>query len=231
MNPRGPVLLAGATGLVGGQGLSRLLAGDAGPRVVAPDRRHPGPTHPRLAVVVAGFEPARDAALAADIAAAAPRLSAFDCGHGTPPTPPGSREAFVAVDRGLVLRLAQIARDLGADHAVLVSSVGASAQSGNFYLRVKGEAERGIAAMGFRRVDVLRPGLLLGERRGSRPMETLARTVAPVVNPLLRGRLGRYRAIAAAEVAAAAVALLDQDAAGVLVHEHASLHGLAAISR
>ena len=227
----GPVLLAGATGLVGGQVLSRLLAGDAGPRVVAPVRRHPGPTHPRLAVVVAGFEPARDAALAADIAAAAPRLSAFVCCLGTTLKAAGSREAFVAVDRGLVLRLAQIARDLGADHAVLVSSVGASAQSGNFYLRVKGEAERGIAAMGFRRVDVLRPGLLLGERRGSRPMETLARTVAPVVNPLLRGRLGRYRAIAAAEVAAAAVALLDQDAAGVLVHEHASLHGLAAISR
>ena len=138
---------------------------------------------------------------------------------------------MVAFDRGLVLRLAKLARELGADHAVLVSSVGASAQSGNFYLRVKGEAERGIAAAGFRRVDILRPGLLLGDRAQSRPMERLARVVAPAVNPLLRGRLVRYRAIAADDVAAAAVALLAQESDGVFVHEHASLRGLAAISR
>ena len=227
----GPVLLAGATGLVGGRVLARLLAGAEGPHVVAPGRHRPAATHPRLTTVETAFEPARDDELAAAIATVAPGVSAWICCLGTTQRAAGSREAFVAIDRGLVLRLAKIALDLGATHAVLVSSVGASAQSGNFYLRVKGEAERGIAALGFRRVDVLRPGLLLGERVESRPLERLARTVAPLANPLLRGRFARYRAIDADDVAAAAVALLAQDTAGVFVHEHASLHGLAAISR
>ena len=231
MTPSGPVLLAGATGLVGGRVLARLLAGGDGPLVVAPGRRRPVDTHPRLTTIETGFEPARDDDLKAMIGAVAPAVSAYLCCLGTTLRAAGSREAFVAIDRGLVLRLAKLARELGADHAVLVSSVGASAQSGNFYLRVKGEVERGIAALGFRRVDVLRPGLLLGDRTQSRPAERLARAAAPWLNPLIRGRLARFRAIDADDVAAAAVALLAQESDGVFVHEHASLRGLAAISR
>ena len=227
MTPSGPVLLAGATGLVGGRVLARLLAGGDGPLVVAPGRRRPADTHPRLTTIETGFEPARDDDLKAMIGAVAPAVSAYLCCLGTTLRAAGSREAFVAIDRGLVLRLAKLARELGADHAVLVSSVGASAQSGNFYLRVKGEVERGMGALGFRRVDVLRPGLLLGDRTQSRRRAR----AAPWLNPLIRGRLARYRAIDADDVAAAAVALLAQESDGVFVHEHASLRGLAAISR
>jgi uncharacterized protein YbjT (DUF2867 family) len=224
----GTVLLAGATGLVGGRVLARLLAAPDGPRVIAPVRR-PLPAAARLEAPVVDLAAADEAGLRARIVALAPRLDAYVCCLGTTIRAAGSREAFVAVDRELVLRLAAIARECGADHAVLVSSVGASAQSGNFYLRVKGETERGLAALGFRRVDILRPGLLLGERSERRPAERLARTLAPAFNPLLRGRLARYRAIPADEVAAAAVALLAQDSDGTFVHEHASLHGLAGL--
>ena len=90
--------------------------------------------------------------------------------------------------------------------------------------------ERGLAALGFTRVDVLRPGLLLGDRAQHRRGEAIARALAPAFNPLLRGKLSRYRAIPADDVAAAAVALLEQDAPGVFVHEHASISGLAAIA-
>ena len=40
----------------------------------------------------------------------------------------------------------------------------ASAKAGNFYLRTKGETEDGLRALGFERLDILRPGLLTGER-------------------------------------------------------------------
>ena len=230
MSDPGTVLLAGASGLVGGHVLARLLAAPAGPRVLAPVRRPLSVAHPRLDAVVVDL--AGDVvALRERLRAAAPTVSAYVCCLGTTIRDAGSREAFVDVDRELVLRLADVARDLGARHAVLVSSVGASAQSGNFYLRVKGEGERGLAALGFDRVDVLRPGLLLGERAQHRRGEAIARRLAPAFNPLLRGRLARYRAIPADDVAAAAVALLSQDTDGVFVHEHASLSGLAAITR
>lgn len=228
MSFAGPVVLAGASGLVGGHVLRRLLAAADGPHVLVPARHALQQAHPRLDTVVVDLACAdQDESLGQRLAAHAPRVAAFVCCLGTTIRAAGSREAFVAVDRELVLRLAGIARGLGAAHAVLVSSVGASAQSGNFYLRVKGEAERGIAGLGYAGVDLVRPGLLLGERSEARPLERFAQFVAPIIGPLLPGRLERYRAIDADEVAAAIVALLGRGPAGTVVHEHASLHTLA----
>lgn len=227
MTPPGAVLLAGATGLVGGGVLSQVLAAAQGPQVVAPLRRPLARVHPRLSAVVTDLSAGAEA-LSSAVAAVAPQVSAYVCCLGTTLKQAGSREAFLAVDRELVLRLGDVAHRLGARHAILVSSVGASAQSGNFYLRVKGEAERGLAELGFERLDLLRPGLLLGERGERRLAEGLGQRLAPLANPLLLGGLRRYRAIAAADVAAAAVALLRQgETPGRFVHEYASLRALA----
>ena len=225
MNARRAVLLAGATGLVGGRVLARWLAAADGPVVIAPVRRALAVSHPRLQPLVGHWD---GDAVAAALAASGATLEAYACCLGTTIRQAGSREAFLAVDRDLVLALGAIAHDLGARQALLVSSVGASAQSGNFYLRVKGEAERGLAASGFERVDCLRPGLLLGERAERRFAEGLGQRLAPLANPLLRGPLRRYRAIRADTVAGALVALAGRDEPGRFVHEYKALAALAA---
>lgn len=222
------VLLAGATGLVGAHVLQQLLAQPAAPWVVAPVRRALPVESRRLSTVVGDLADAgQDAALMERLRAITPHLDAYVCALGTTIRKAGSPEAFIAVDRELVLRLARMARELGARHAILVSSVGASAQSGNFYLRVKGETERALCELGFDRVDLLRPGLLLGDRSESRTGEGIARTLAPVTNPLMFGPLRRFRAIEAEQVAAAAVNLLGQSEPGRFVHEYAGLQALA----
>ena len=222
------VLLAGASGLVGQQVVSQLLARSDGPRVLAPVRRELPARSPRLVSLVSGLAASEDDALAERLRIEVAAIDAYVCCLGTTIKKAGSREAFLAVDRDLVLRLAAIARELGARQAVVVSSVGASAQSGNFYLRVKGETERALGDMGFERVDLLRPGLLLGDRQESRPGEAIARALTPFTNPLMRGPLRRYRGIAASDVAAAAVALLGQHEPGRFAHENADLMALAA---
>lgn len=222
------VLLAGASGLVGRHVLARLLSQAAGPRVLAPVRRQLSVRSNRLVTVVSELAAADEASLTEQLRGAAPAVEAYICCLGSTIRKAGSREAFLAVDRDLVLRLAGIARELGARQAIVVSSVGASAQSGNFYLRVKGETERALNDMGFERVDLLRPGLLLGEREESRPGEAIARALTPFTNPLMRGPLRRYRGIAASDVAAAAVALLGRDEPGHFAHENAGLVALAA---
>ena len=225
------VLLAGATGLVGGLVLRGLLAArDFDGTVYAPVRRDPGLADPRLVPLRTDFAPgAGDFGLAAAIAARSSwPLAAYVSCLGTTIRTAGSREAFIAVDRDLVLRTAQVAREQGARHAVLVSSVGASRQSGNFYLRVKGEVEDALARIGFERVDLVQPGLLLGERNERRPTERLMQALAPVGNVLMQGGLQRYRSIPASEVATAILRLLEQDAAGVFSHRYASLRALAA---
>jgi uncharacterized protein YbjT (DUF2867 family) len=228
--PAGTILLAGATGLVGGLVLRRLLASDFTGTVVAPSRRATGLDDPRLLDLPCDFS--ADGVEARIVEALRARdalpLDAFVCALGTTLRAAGSRAAFIAVDRDLVLRLATFAYAQGARRAVLVSSVGASRQSGNFYLRVKGEVEDAVEAIGFSRVDTLQPGLLLGPRETRRPAEALAQRAAPLADLLLHGRLRRYRSIDADAVAAAAIALLGERGPGIFSHEHEAIRALAA---
>ncbi|MEO8160473.1 MAG: NAD-dependent dehydratase [Arenimonas sp.] len=225
------LLLAGATGLVGGLVLRQLLAAPRFNGVVyAPVRRDPGIVDARLSALTSNFAPGSgDLQLSAAIEARGARpLDAYVSCLGTTLRAAGSREAFIAVDRDLVLRLAQLAYDHGARHAVLVSSVGASRQSGSFYLRVKGEVEDAVAKIGFTRLDLIQPGLLLGPRNERRPAERLAQALAPLTNALMQGALQRYRSISASEVAAAIVRLLPETGRGVFSHRYQSLRVLAA---
>ena len=224
------ILLAGATGLVGGLTLRRLLDNlrFAG-LVFAPSRRELGLADGRLVTLQTDFSSVQSAA---ELAAAIQRhpahqLDSYISCLGTTIKTAGSREAFIAVDRDLVLRLGQLAFDQGARHAILVSSVGASRQSGNFYLRVKGEVEDALEKIGFDRLDVLQPGLLLGERKQRRPAEALAQVFAPLANPVMLGKLRRYRSIEADAVAGAIVRLLGFDEPGQFSHLHDSIRALS----
>lgn len=217
-----PVLLAGATGLVGAEVLRQLLIGTTGKSaIVAPSRRALDIADPRLMAPVVDLESASADAVIEDAIKdhANGHVETFICCLGTTIKAAGSREAFIAVDRELVLRLARLARAHGARHAILVSSAGSSRQSGNFYLRVKGEVEDAMEKLGFERLDILRPGLLLGERNQRRPAEALFRVLAPASNLLLQGkRLRSYRAVEVAVLARAITAMLRADSPGTFCH-------------
>jgi uncharacterized protein YbjT (DUF2867 family) len=198
---KGPVLLAGATGLVGGHCLRQLIR-QADRQVVAVVRRPLGLNLPFLQTVVSELGRLEDMPPPALTTPGAIAL----CALGTTLRRAGSQEAFRAVDRDGVLAFARWCQRLGARSFVLVSSVGAAPASRSFYLRVKAEAEREVAALGWTRLVILRPGLLLGRRDERRPGEAIAQVAMPLLHPLLRGRLRRYRGIDAAVVARAMIA-------------------------
>ncbi len=130
-------------------------------------------------------------------------------------------DAFRAVDYDLVLETAKNAVAAGCQRMVSVSSVGASLQSKNFYLRVKGEVERDLAKVGMKRLDILRPGLLKGARQSDFRMgEGLAKIASPLIDPLLRGTNSAYRSIEAKAVAAGALELSLRKAAGKFAHNN-----------
>ena len=211
------VLLAGATGLVGTCAMQAVRAHPA-LRLVALSRREaPIPRGSRMEMVVAD-----PAGWPEAVAAIAPE--AVICALGTTRRRAGSEDAFRAVDHDLVLRVARAAKAAGASHFVLVSSVGANSMGKGFYLRVKGEVEAALTALRFRRLDILRPGLLRGPRANDRrPLERLALLASPLADLLLHGDKRRYRSIDARTVAAAALQLTREKAAGRFVHENESI--------
>ncbi|MEQ8264170.1 NAD-dependent epimerase/dehydratase family protein [Pseudohaliea sp.] len=206
------VVLAGATGLVG-RAFVRI-AGEGDYPVTAVGRRD-----------VEGVA----ATIRTDFSAplALPPADVALCALGTTMATAGSRAAFYAVDHVAVLHFAQAALAAGIRHFIVISAVGADPRSPVFYSRVKGETERDLAALGFARLDILRPGLLLGRRRERRPGEALFQRLDPVLRRLLPGPLSRYAGIPAATVAAAMLALCGQGGEGTTIHHNAELRRLA----
>lgn len=201
-------LVLGATGLVGRHVLELLLGDDAWRRVTVLARRDPGRSHPRLETRIADLEKMEeqeDAFAVTDVL----------CCLGTTIRQAGSQEAFRRVDHDYVVRSARLASGRGARHFLLVSALGADAESRIFYNRVKGEAERDVAALPFAGVALLRPSLLLGDRADRRFAEAAAQRVAPVLAPLLVGPLRKYRAIGADVMARAMVRVAAAGIRGV----------------
>ena len=208
------IAIIGGSGLVGGLLLDRLAAqGKADVHAVL---RRAVADRPGLSqhVMPASEWPAAIAALGADT---------FISTLGTTIRQAGSQAAFVAIDKTLLLDCAAAS---GARHCISVSSVGAG--GGGFYLKTKGEAETGLQAIGFDRLDILRPGLLLGDRTGPlRPAERIGMALAPVTNLLTPAAFDRYRAIEAAKVAAAIAALIDARTPGDYIHHNREMLALA----
>ncbi len=205
-------LLAGGTGLVGKEFVR--LAREVDYPLTAVGRRD---VEGVAATIRADFS-TRPALPPADVAL---------CALGTTMASAGSRAAFYAVDHDAVLHFAQAAQSAGVRHFIVISAVGANARSPVFYSRVKGETERDLAALGFARLDILRPGLLLGHREERRPGEALLQRLDPVLSRLMIGPLGRYAGIPAATVAAAMLVLCSQSSGGKYIHHNAEILRLA----
>lgn len=208
-------LLVGATGKIGRE-VMRLAGVQPELRLVALTRREaPIPEGVRMEMVVAPTESWGEA-----IVSLAPR--AVICALGTTRAEAGSEEAFREVDHDLVMAVAQAARDAGTETFVLVSSVGADRHARLFYPRVKGEVEDAIGKLRFKRLNVLRPGLLRGGQRpgDTRPVEALMRAISPLTDLFLQGKNSIYRSIPARTVAGAAVFFALARQQGKFVHEH-----------
>ncbi len=133
------------------------------------------------------------------------------CCLGTTIRKAGSQAAFRAIDYELVLKIARIAVQQGVTRILVVSSIGADAQSGNFYLQTKGEMERDLQLLPFQRIKILRPSILTGQRKEFRLGEKVGIFFATVVAQFMTGNLRKYRPISAETVARAMIALADDE--------------------
>jgi uncharacterized protein YbjT (DUF2867 family) len=213
-------LMLGATGLVGSHLLQRVLDASRYDVVTSLVRRPSGNMHPKLKEVPVMFD---------ELALFRNSIRGDDvfCCLGTTLRAAGSREAFRKVDEEYVVNAAHLALQNGAVRFFLISSVGANPRSSFFYTQVKGEVERTISAMPFPSVVILRPSMLLGERKEKRPAERIVGGLMSSVSVAMVGPLGRYRPVHADTVARAMLAAAATERPGVSIYEGQEIESLA----
>jgi len=187
-------LLAGSTGLTGKCCLNLLLKSEAYEKVIIPVRNKTDTENEKLFQLIINYDNINDYKN---------EMKAVDifCCLGTTIKKAGSKEEFYKVDFKYVYDLAELCRNNGAKTFSLISSIGADKNSGNFYLKVKGEIEDAVIKLGYDTTNIFRPSFLAGERNESRPGEKAGLFIMKLLAPLLQGPLKKYRAIDAETVA------------------------------
>lgn len=207
------VVMIGATGAVGGQVLQTVLQQPGLQRLTLIGRRPVlGLTHPAVQQ-----RKVDDLQQTASYMVELAGHDAAVCTLGVGQPSKISRQEFVRVDRDSVLAFAGACRRAGVRHFELLGSVGAHPRSWSFFLRTKGELEEGLKALGFERLSLFQPSMILTPTNRYGWTQAMTLRVTPWVNPLLLGGARKYRGIAVERLGAAMALNLLRPGSGVQI--------------
>jgi len=211
--------LVGATGLIGSYLLEELLNDPWFDTVRILIRRPLDITHPKLEKKIVDFNDS-DSLLVA--------LSNSDvlfCAIGsTMKKVKGDKEAYRKIDFDIPVKLARFCKMSGCEKFFLVSSAGANSKSRNFYQRLKGETDNAVKEFGPKTIHIMRPSLLLGERKEFRFGENIGKAVMTSLSFLIPEK---YKAIQGKDVAKVMLALAKKKEEGVFIHENREIRNLS----
>lgn len=204
--------IIGVTGLIGNYLLEELLEDNYYDTVRILIRRPIEPTHPKLEKKLVDFNDG-DSMLVA--------LSNSDvvfCAIGTTQKKvKNDKAAYRKVDYDIAVNAARFCKMTGCGKFILVSSVGANSKSNNFYLKLKGEVEDAVKAVGLKAVYIMRPSVLLGDRKEFRLGEKIGKGFMSALSFLMPSK---YKPVHARDVAKAMLAASKKDEAGFFIYEY-----------
>ncbi|MEI9913105.1 MAG: NAD(P)H-binding protein [Bacteroidota bacterium] len=202
--------IIGVTGLIGDH-LYELLKKDKSFDTIRLIVRRPIPKDdPRTEIKLVDFSDAESLQLAID------GSDIVFCTVGTTQRKvKGDKEAYRKVDYNIPVSAARFCKATGCETFVLVSAIGANSKSSNFYLKLKGEVEDAVKETGLRSVHIMRPSMLLGDRKEFRLGEKIGKVVMSGLSFLIPSK---YKAIHAGKVAEAMVAVAKKNKEGFFVY-------------
>ncbi|MEC5166891.1 uncharacterized protein YbjT (DUF2867 family) [Flavobacterium sp. PL11] len=205
-------LIIGSTGLVGSQLLDLLLESNDYKNVIAFTKRDMNINHPKLVQHIIDFdkpESYKHLVIGDD----------FFCCIGTTIKVAGSQKAFRKVDFEYPKQFALYALENKVEQFLLISALGAKANSSNFYLKTKAEIENFLKECTFESVAVLRPSLLLGDRSQFRFAEKMGAYFMKVFSFVFVGKLKKFKAIESKVLAKALLNVANTTRKGIVIYE------------
>lgn len=187
-------LLAGASGLVGNELLHILLDSPNYSQVKILVRRPLDIAHEKLEQVVTDFDKL-------DHYSKHFAVDDVYCCLGTTIKKAGSQDAFKKVDYEYPLKMAELAKSQQVKNFLIITALGADADSKVFYSRTKGQLQVRLKKIGLTALHIFQPSLLLGERQEFRLGEKAATVLSPAISKLLKGKMKKYKPVEARDVA------------------------------
>ena len=160
-------IILGATGLTGGYLLDMLLKDASYSKVKLFSRSSVSVNHPKLKEYLGDLLKLTDQKLSFT-------GHVVFCCIGTTKAKTKDQAMYRAIDYGIPLAAAELSLENGIDCFLVISAMGASETSNVFYNKTKGEMERDVLEKNIPNTYILRPSLIGGDRKESRPGERIA---------------------------------------------------------
>lgn len=201
-------LIAGATGLVGSELLHILINSQKYEKIYALVRRPLELKHPNLVEVPCDFERLEEVE----------QYFAVDdvfCTLGTTIKKAKTKEAMYRIDVEYPIAIAELAKEKGAKHFLIVSSMNANKNSRLWYPKMKGELEEKLKGIPYEAMSIFQPPLLLGNRSEFRLLEKIAIDIVRGLGSIFGNQLRNRMGIEAKTVAAAMFLVAQKEQKGV----------------
>lgn len=190
-------IVFGASGLIGSHLLPLLFEDDTYDLVLTFNRKPLGIVAAKLEEIITDFKDL-------DSLRKHVKGDVVFCCLGTTIDKAGSEAAFRRVDFELVRWAAVAASENKIPKFLVVSSMGANAESHNFYSRTKGEMEKAVSVLNFKQCVILRPSMLAGPRKEFRFGERIGQVFMKAFGLFIPNK---YKVIHARTVARAIVSI------------------------
>lgn len=214
--------IIGSTGMIGSYVLELILKDSFFSTVRLLVRRPQPKTHSKIEVRLVDFNDAESFKLALE-----ETDTIFSCIGTTQKKVKGDKNLYRKIDFDIPLKAARFGKEAGCEKFILVSSVGADADSRNFYLHLKGELENAINIIGIESVDIMQPSVLFGDRKENRPSEKVLQVAMKMLSGIFAGPLKKYKAIHGKTVAAAMLNAAKKNRKGLRRYTYSEIKQLA----
>ena len=134
----------------------------------------------------------------------------FFCIGTTRKNTPDKNE-YIKIEYNLPIEVAKIAKSNSINNFIYISSLGANPNAASLYLKNKGKAEEELIKLNFSNLSILRPSILLGNRKENRVGEKIGIFAMKTLSPLFLGNMKKYKPIKVEYVSKAMLQVAQKD--------------------
>ena len=134
----------------------------------------------------------------------------FFCIGTTRKNTPDKNE-YIKIEYNLPIEVAKIAKSNSINNFIYISSLGANPNAASLYLKNKGQTEQELIKLNFMNLSILRPSILLGNRKENRVGEKIGIFAMKTLSPLFLANMKKYKPIKVEYVSKAMLQVAQKD--------------------
>ena len=181
-------IIFGSSGLIGNELFKTILLSNTYDKIKIFVRTIPEVNNPKVEIIKTDFR---------NLEKYKDKINGDDCYFciGTTKKDTPDKSEYIRIEYDIPVRVATIAKENSVNSFLYVSSIGANPKASSGYLKNKGQVEEKLRNLNFKKLAIIRPSLLIGNRKSFRLGEVIFTPVMNTLTLFAFGSLKKYKPI------------------------------------